>query len=81
MEREKASYRTEEKEYGKVEKAEVKEAVVINYNSTIVATNPESNKVLELYRNRKNQDDRAIELHWKSSMKRLYRSMLRCPIP
>jgi len=46
MEREKASYRTEEKEFGKVEKAEVKEAVVINYNSTIVATNPESNKVL-----------------------------------
>ena len=46
MEREKASYRTEEKEFGKVDKSEVKEAVVINYNSTIVATNPESNKVL-----------------------------------
>ncbi len=46
MEREKASYRTEEKEFGKVDKAEVQEAVVINYNSTIVATNPESNKVL-----------------------------------
>ena len=46
IEREKASYRTEEKEFAKVDKAEVKEAVVINYNSTIVATNPESNKVL-----------------------------------
>lgn len=46
MEREKASYRTEEKEFAKVDKSEVKEAVVINYNSTIVATNPESNKVL-----------------------------------
>ena len=30
----------------KDEKEEIKEAVVINYNSTIVATNPESNKVL-----------------------------------
>ena len=46
IEREKASYRTEEKEFAKVDKEEVKEAVVINYNSTIVATNPESNKVL-----------------------------------
>lgn len=46
MEREKASYRSEEKEFGKVDNSEVKEAVVINYNSTIVATNPESNKVL-----------------------------------
>jgi outer membrane protein OmpA-like peptidoglycan-associated protein len=35
---------SEEKE--KTNKKEVKEAVVINYNSTIVATNPESNKVL-----------------------------------
>lgn len=46
IEREKASYRTEEKEFAKVDKTEVEEAVVINYNSTIVATNPESNKVL-----------------------------------
>ena len=30
----------------KENKKEIKEAVVINYNSTIVATNPESNKVL-----------------------------------
>ena len=30
----------------KEDKKEIKEAVVINYNSTIVATNPESNKVL-----------------------------------
>jgi len=35
---------TEEKE--ETNKKEVKEAVIINYNSTIVATNPESNKVL-----------------------------------
>ena len=35
---------SEEKE--KTNKKEVKEAVIINYNSTIVATNPESNKVL-----------------------------------
>lgn len=34
----------EEKE--ETNKKEVKEAVIINYNSTIVATNPESNKVL-----------------------------------
>lgn len=33
-------------EKNKVQNAEVKEAVIINYNSTIVATNPESNKVL-----------------------------------
>ena len=46
MEREKASYRTDEEEFGKVKKEEIKEAVVINYNSSIVATNPESNKVL-----------------------------------
>jgi len=35
---------TQEKE--ETNKKEVKEAVIINYNSTIVATNPESNKVL-----------------------------------
>ena len=35
---------SEEKE--ETNKKEVKEAVIINYNSTIVATNPESNKVL-----------------------------------
>ncbi|MEL4456834.1 OmpA family protein [Lutimonas vermicola] len=35
---------SEEKE--KTDNKEVKEAVIINYNSTIVATNPESNKVL-----------------------------------
>ncbi len=46
IEREKASYRTDEKQYGKVNESQVEEAVVINYNSTIVATNPESNKVL-----------------------------------
>lgn len=33
-------------ESNKVKDTEVKEAVIINYNSTIVATNPESNKVL-----------------------------------
>ena len=46
IEREKASYRTDEKQFGKIKNEEVQEAVVINYNSTIVATNPESNKVL-----------------------------------
>ena len=33
-------------EQKEAEKKEVKEAVIINYNSSIVATNPESNKVL-----------------------------------
>ena len=46
IEREKASYRTDEEEFGKVNNDEIEEAVVINYNSSIVATNPESNKVL-----------------------------------
>ena len=46
FEREKASYRADEKDYTKVNQKEVQEAVVINYNSSIVATNPESNKVL-----------------------------------
>ncbi len=35
-----------EEEEKETDKKEVKEAVIINYNSTIVATNPESNKVL-----------------------------------
>lgn len=52
-EEEKSMIEEEKEEYAKIpvatEKApekEVKEAVIINYNSSIVATNPESNKVL-----------------------------------
>ncbi len=42
IEQEQELVASEEKE----NKKEIKEAVIINYNSTIVATNPESNKVL-----------------------------------
>jgi len=55
IEREKASYRTDEEQFGKLDKQEVKEAVVINYNSSIVATNPESNKVLNYIGNEKDK--------------------------
>ena len=55
IEREKASYRTDEEQFGKVDKEEIKEAVVINYNSSIVATNPESNKVLNYIDNEKDK--------------------------
>ncbi len=55
IEREKASYRTDEEQFGKVDNAEIKEAVVINYNSSIVATNPESNKVLNYIDNEKDK--------------------------
>ncbi len=55
IEREKASYRKDEEQFGKVDKEEIKEAVVINYNSSIVATNPESNKVLNYIDNEKDK--------------------------